>query len=595
MSFCKSYIECIIIYCQRIRRNLINKFKIVYNLNNIKFRIKRGKCVDINKLIEEGESTTIEFKSWKNARSKKDLISVITKEAVALANTKGGVILIGVEDEKNNKEITGCTDYDAQAIIESIYDRTIPKLFTEIEEVKVNDKIVLVLKVEKSNNVISTSAGETFKRLGKNSKPMFAENFPSNIFGKTNDDFSNIIIEDSSLDDINLMEVYKLKERLKVREPESTLTLLDDLAFLRDLHLIKEFNGEDKLTVAGLLFVGKDEAIRRSIPQAEVIYLHYSDKNKIEYDKRLDLRTGIISILDRLTEVIEDKNYITNIQVGLFRLEVKDFPTNVFQEALLNAISHRDYRSNASIYVKHYSDKIVIENPGTFPEGITEKNIITHPSVPRNKLICETLQRLKYVQRSGQGVDIIFKDMISLGKATPTYEVYEEAIRLTLTSQLEDEVFVKFIVEEQENNNEIFSLSETIILKYLKENKNVKINKIKEITQLGTLEAKNVLKELINKKLIEISSRDYMLTQIAYEKMGDSIGYTKDKSIDHIRATDMIKEYIKDNGYITKSIIMDLCSFTEDKAKYIIRKLTQREVILKEGTGKATKYVINKK
>lgn len=57
----------------------------------------------------------------------------------------------------------------------------------------------------------------------------------------------------------------------------------------------------------------------------------------------------------------------------------------------------------------------------------------------------------------------------------------------------------------------------------------------------------------------------------------------------------MIKEYIKDNGYITKSIIMDLCSFTEDKAKYIIRKLTQREVILKEGTGKATKYVINKK
>ena len=198
---------------------------------------------------------------------------MITKEAVALANTKGGVILIGVEDEKNNKEITGCTDYDAQAIIESIYDRTIPKLFTEIEEVKVNDKIVLVLKVEKSNNVISTSAGETFKRLGKNSKPMFAENFPSNIFGKTNDDFSNIIIEDSSLDDINLMEVYKLKERLKVREPESTLTLLDDLAFLRDLHLIKEFNGEDKLTVAGLLFVGKDEAIRRSIPQAEVIYL----------------------------------------------------------------------------------------------------------------------------------------------------------------------------------------------------------------------------------------------------------------------------------------------------------------------------------
>jgi predicted HTH transcriptional regulator len=131
-----------------------------------------------------------------------------------------------------------------------------------------------------------------------------------------------------------------------------------------------------------------------------------------------------------------------------------------------------------------------------------------------------------------------------------------------------------------------------MILKHLKENKKVQINKIKEITQLGTLEAKNVLKELINKRLIELSGRDYMLTQIAYEKMGDSIGYTKDKSIDHIRATDMIKEYIKDNGYITKSIIMDLFSFTEDKAKYIIRKLTEKEIILKEGSGKATKYII---
>ena len=62
-------------------------------------------------------------------------------------------------------------------------------------------------------------------------------------------------------------------------------------------------------------------------------------------------------------------------------------------------------------YVKHYPDKIVIENPGAFLDGITENNIITHPSVPRNKLIAETLQHLKYVQRTGQGVDIIFREI----------------------------------------------------------------------------------------------------------------------------------------------------------------------------------------
>ena len=75
-------------------------------------------------------------------------------------------------------------------------------------------------------------------------------------------------------------------------------------------------------------------------------------------------------------------------------MEIVDFPEKVFQEALLNALSHRDYQSQGAVYVKHYPDKIVIENHGAFLDGITENNIITHPSVPRNNLIAETLQHL---------------------------------------------------------------------------------------------------------------------------------------------------------------------------------------------------------
>ena len=91
---------------------------------------------------------------------------------------------------------------------------------------------------------------------------------------------------------------------------------------------------------------------------------------------------------------------------------------------------HRDYQSNAAVYVKQYPDRIVIENPGGFLDGITEDNIITHPSIPRNKLIAETLQNLKYVQRTGQGVDIIFKDMVSMGKPYPRYRSFNDAVSL---------------------------------------------------------------------------------------------------------------------------------------------------------------------
>ena len=137
---------------------------------------------------------------------------------------------------------------------------------------------------------------------------------------------------------------------------------------------------------------------------------------------------------------------------------------------MLNALSHRDYQSNAAVYVKQYPDRIVIENPGGFLDGITEDNIITHPSIPRNKLIAETLQNLKYVQRTGQGVDIIFKDMVSMGKPYPRYRSFNDAVSLTIFSAIDNTEFVKFITEVQDKNSKIVSLAEMMILRDLLDN-----------------------------------------------------------------------------------------------------------------------------
>lgn len=65
------------------------------------------------------------------------------KSAVALANTKGGVLLFGVEDDGT---ITGCPKSDPQALMEAIYDMTRPSLFTEIEPVETSDGVVLVYR-----------------------------------------------------------------------------------------------------------------------------------------------------------------------------------------------------------------------------------------------------------------------------------------------------------------------------------------------------------------------------------------------------------------------------------------------------------------
>jgi Predicted transcriptional regulator containing an HTH domain and an uncharacterized domain shared with the mammalian protein Schlafen len=547
---------------------------------------------DFAEILKIGESINTEFKSWNKVSDMKKRINLAVDELIAFANNKGGTLYFGVED---NGEVTGCDgNYDLQNIIESIYEKTRPSIFVDPEEIEYNGKKVIALTVASDGITHATTDGRCLKRLGKNSKPFYPDEMSNRYSEIQSSDFSGRILSDSTEDDINKLEVYKLKEKLKARNPESTLADMDDIAFLRDLALVKSDSGNIKLTVAGLLFVGKEQAINRLLPQAEVIYLHYSESNLEEYDARLDMKAPIISVIDRLSEKIQDSNRIVNVQVGLFRLEIVDFPEKVFQEALLNALSHRDYQSQGAVYVKHYPDKIVIENPGAFLDGITENNIITHPSVPRNKLIAETLQHLKYVQRTGQGVDIIFREMISSGKPFPEYKSYNDAVSLTIYSAIDDIDFVKFIANEENGLSRSFSLSELMILRYLKDNRKITMSEAEILIQEARDQAQNACNNLKRYGLIELSGNEYMLTAKIYDELKNSVDYTKDKAIQYIKAREMILEYIRDRGFINNELVRELCGFSQKQARIILQRMRKENLIELSEKGRYAKYIIKK-
>ena len=547
---------------------------------------------DFAEILKIGESINTEFKSWNKVSDMKKRINLAVDELIAFANNKGGTLYFGVED---NSEVTGCDgNYDLQNIIESIYEKTRPSIFVDPEEIEYNGKKVIALTVASDGITHATTDGRCLKRLGKNSKPFYPDEMSTRYSEIQSSDFSGRIFSDSTEDDINKLEVYKLKEKLKARNPESTLADMDDIAFLRDLALVKSDSGNIKLTVAGLLFVGKEQAINRLLPQAEVIYLHYSESNLEEYDARLDMKAPIISVIDRLSEKIQDSNRIVNVQVGLFRLEIVDFPEKVFQEALLNALSHRDYQSQGAVYVKHYPDKIVIENPGAFLDGITENNIITHPSVPRNKLIAETLQHLKYVQRTGQGVDIIFREMISSGKPFPEYKSYNDAVSLTIYSAIDDIDFVKFIANEENGLSRSFSLSELMILRYLKDNRKITMSEAESLIQEARDQAQNACNNLKRYGLIELSGNEYMLTAKIYDELKNSVDYTKDKAIQYIKAREMILEYIRDRGFINNELVRELCGFSQKQARIILQRMRKENLIELSEKGRYAKYIIKK-
>lgn len=543
----------------------------------------------MDSIIRSGETDTVEFKSWVKAKNHGERVRLAVDELIAFANAKGGTVYFGIEDDG---QVTGCSDYDCQRLIEAIYDKTRPPLFTNIEEIMYKGQVVLALSVSHDGNTYATTDGRCLKRLGKNSKPYYPEEMSNRYTPAQTPDFSGQIVSASTLDDVNLLEVYNLKEKIRIRDAKSTLPDMEDMAFLRDLGLIKTDQNIERLTVAGLLFVGKEQSINRLLPQAEVIYLHYSEQNLEEYDARLDMKQPIVTVLDRLTDRIQADNHILNVQIGLYRVEIPDFSEKVFQEAILNALAHRDYQSMGAVYVKQYPDKLVIDNPGSFLDGITEKNIITHPSSPRNKLIAETLQRLKYVQRTGQGVDIIFREMISMGKPYPEYHVFGDAVSLTLKSAVNDLGFVKFVLQEQDARQRVFSLAELMILRYLTDYRRIKLSEAQDLTQMPLDGARNSCEILVRDGLIEVIGKEYMLTAKVYNAVKSDVAYTRDKSIQYIRAKSMILEHLSVRNVITNEEVQELCGFSRQQAKETLSRMRKDGQIALIGKGRGAKYTL---
>ena len=174
-------------------------------------------------------------------------------------------------------------------------------------------------------------------------------------------------------------------------------------------------------------------------------------------------------LLYRLEEMTAAKSVLDILDKGNHR--VKSLESLIFCDTI---------EDMAPIYVKHYPTKIVIENPGGFPGDINESNIITHQSIPRNKLIAMTLQHLKYAQRSGQVVDIMVQSMLTEGKPYPEYASTPNSVRLPLRSTMENQSFVRFIAETQDKTVSQIQAKDRI-LEYLKHKPSITNQKAQEL------------------------------------------------------------------------------------------------------------------
>lgn len=207
---------------------------------------------------------------------------------------------------------------------------------------------------------------------------------------------------------------------------------------LRDLKLIVD----EKITYSAVLLVGKEDVINQKFPQAKVMLEYRATESQINFDRRVSFSKPFFLLIDELWDAINERNGSVPVREGAYIFDIPFFNEDVIREIVNNAFAHRDYRINSEILIKLYPHKLLIQNAGGFPCGVTLDNLLTVASTPRNRLLADVLSKTGIVERSGQGMDKIFLYTLSEGKPKPDYSYSDNfSVTAILSAIVKDTAF----------------------------------------------------------------------------------------------------------------------------------------------------------
>jgi len=100
-----------------------------------------------------------------------------------------------------------------------------------------------------------------------------------------------------------------------------------------------------------------------------------------------------------------------------------ELPKEAVTEAIVNAVAHRDYASNASVQVMLFADRLEVWNPGELPPALTPERLREpHASIPHNPLVAEPLFLARYIEKAGSGTLDMIERCIKAGLPSPDFE-----------------------------------------------------------------------------------------------------------------------------------------------------------------------------
>ena len=549
------------------------------------------------RIIPMKEDLTTEFKSDK----KRYPDNLLIEELVGMANTKGGELYLGVED---NGEITGVHKFheDINGLKALVANMTVPSLSVRAEILYEDGKKVLKIEIPMSRSIIATTSGKLLKRRLKiDGSPENVPMYPYEINTRLSElsllDFSGQILSGAKIEDLDPNERIRLKKIIELRHGDSLLLELEDEELDKALQLVKEENGQLFPTVTGMLLIGKEKKLIELMPTAKSVF-QVLDGTIVR--KNEEFSKPLLETFEIFEENFKVWNPETEIENGLFRIPVPEFSYNAFREALVNAFCHRDYSMLGSVRLAITDEGMTISSPGGFIDGVNLKNLLTVEPHGRNQTLANALKRIGLAERTGRGIDRIFEGSIIYGRPWPDYSESTTTIVKVFIQRAKPNIpFLRMIYEAGRRNGKSLSINSLLILSLIEFERKVTLQGIIQKINLTETRIKANINKLIEEGLIEeIGSRknkEYILSKSVYMENNNSIGYVRQSGIDAIRHEEMVLKLVKEsNNGVRREEVSELLNVSKDKAYLVLKKLVESNKIELIGKGRGAKYFYKK-
>ena len=417
------------------------------------------KTEQVGLLLKQERGQFLEFISafeYRRSSGQKKREEELSRELVrilsAMANADGGTVLVGVEPDRSVTGVPHDED-ELQTLIQAPQNLLRPQLTPACEKISLGSLQVLKFDVASSMDIHRIAGGRSFYRIAAETPALAAEQIHSLKEAKRNVFYERQQTLNATWFDLDSDLVNQFVNKLHPGEdPQIVLS--------QTYHLLDNSRAIPCPNMAALLLFAKDPT--RWHPRAGIDFVKYEGNERqhgasLNVVKRMRFEAPLVRLIDEAVGRIKEQVRGRTILHDLFFRERLEYPTFAWQEALVNAVAHRDYSlTGAPVEIWMFDDHICVRSPGLPPAPVTLEQLRLQKSLhfSRNPLIVRALADLGFARDMGEGVPRIYQEMETYGLHPPEFAVEGFVFTVTLrNAPVYDEATLRWL--SQFANNQV--------------------------------------------------------------------------------------------------------------------------------------------